>query len=293
MKRLGWLAVIVCAACGSKSTGDAGATSDAGEDVAVQDAVDDAWQPTTTVADVATDSGADTAAADVPAKPSPAAQQCADIASAICAAAKTCCTTAGISSDCLAFETERCMKSGFAGIDDASAAGIVKQDPKRAGVCTQALADAAKACDYAGLQAARRLCLLSWYDPASKGDQCTATAPIACDSFSGRCDPVTVDSYACRKAGGDGDSCKLGSPCGIELECLNGTLTRDMKCGTPGSTCNLSDTCPQGKKCNAGVCEAWADGGKEGAACKADTDCAIGWKCDTATSKCTGSLCGL
>ena len=181
-------------------------------------------------------------------------------------------------------------EGGLAGIDDASAAGVVKLDAGRAKACQVALDAAAQNCDYLGLQAARRQCLLAWHDVASKGDQCTATAPVGCDSFAGRCDPITTDTYACRKAGGDGDACNLGAPCSVDLDCLNTKVTRATQCGKANTTCELSDTCAQGFKCDSGfLCQPWADGGKAGAACKANADCAVGLTCGS--GKCGPSLC--
>ncbi len=275
-------ALVLLAACGTKAAADATTTEDVTLDVAssdTQDAVADAAGPTQT------DAGGDTAV-----KLSPAAQACADMAAQICSTAKTCCT-AGIGPDCATTQIDACMKSGFAGIDDASAAGVVKLDAVRGKACQDALDAAAKSCDYVGLQAARHQCLLAWLDTASKGDQCTASAPIACDSFSGRCSPVTVDLYTCKTAGATGDKCSTTELCGVDLECLNGTLTRSMTCGKPGSTCNLSDTCPQGTQCAAGNCTPWDGGGKDGVTCKADNECAVGFKCDVV--KCAPSLCGL
>lgn len=283
MKMQLWMALALLAACGTKTAADATTTTDVAADVALaDDAVEDATGPTTTVYDA----GADTAV-----KLSPAAKQCSQIAAQICGAAKSCCK-AGVGADCEANETEACMKLGFAGIDDASVVGVVKLDAGRAKACQVTLDAAGQSCDYIGMQAARRQCLLAWLDSASKGDQCTATAPVACDSFTGRCDPVTTDSYACRKAGADGDACNLGKPCSVELDCLNTQVTRATVCGKPNSTCEISDACAQGFKCSSGfACEPWADGGKDGATCKADLDCAVGLKCDGA--KCGQSLCGL
>jgi hypothetical protein len=285
MKNAKWLMLALLAGCGTKAAADATSAEDAVADIAaVDDAVGDATGPTTTVYDA----GADTAAADVPVKLSPAAQMCADIGAQIAAAAKTCCNSLA-AGDWATVEADLCMKAGFAGIDDASAVSVVKLDAARGKACKEALDAAAKNCDYLGLQAARHQCLLAWVDTASKGDQCTATAPVPCDSFSGRCDPVTTDTYACRKVGVEGDACKLGSPCGVDLECLNGTLTRAMTCGKPGSTCNLSDTCPQGFQCTSGACVAWAAGGKAGATCKSNADCAVSFVCSAGT--CAPSLC--
>lgn len=193
--------------------------------------------------------------------------------------------------DCVAKETEACLKVGFAGIDDASAAGTVTLDIKRQAVCDAELDSAAKACDRVGMIAARARCLLAWGDKAKVGEDCSATAKIGCDGYQARCDPITTDLYKCQKAGGEGDGCKLGSPCNITLECLNTNLTRDMKCGKPGSTCHLSDSCPQGFQCKAEVCEAWTGGGQDSAVCKGDADCAVGWAC--VSGKCATAFCGL
>ena len=303
-QRLLAAAVLTCtvAACGSTSAtgGDASAVEDAATADATSGA--DGAADGGATADGATTDGAmadgaapsdASASVDVPtAATSPAVQQCGEIAAQLCAAAKTCCD-AGTSATCVADQTEACLKAGFAGLDDPSAAGTVHPDPVRAAACSSALDAAAKGCDRVAFQAARRLCLLAWTDAAKVGDDCAATAPIACDGGAGRCDPVTMDTYTCKKAGADGDGCKLGAPCGIALECLNSTLTRAMKCGKPGSTCHLSDVCPQGAKCDASEsCVPWSDGGKTGAACKADGDCAVGWAC-SAGATCAPSLCGL
>ncbi len=276
-KRL-FLALALLAACGSKAATEA--AIDAAADVAPADAGFDAAGPLDTGADVAV-------------QLSPAAQMCADIASQVCITAMACCQ-AGTSADCVANETAACLKVGFAGIDDASAAGVVKLDATRGKACHAALNAAATGCDYLGIQAARRQCLLAWLDSASKGDTCTATAPIACDSFGGRCDPVTTDSYACRKAGADGDGCNLGKPCSIDLDCLNTKVTRATVCGKRNSTCELSDACAQGFKCSSGfACEPWDGGGKSGVTCKADNECAVGFACNANSAKCAPSLCGL
>ena len=274
MTKRWWLAVALLAACGSKAAAESGV--DAAADAA----------PGADAAGDALDTG--DASADVVVALSPAAQMCADIGAKIAATAKTCCTTLA-AGDWAGIQTDDCMKAGFGGIDDASAAGTVKLDATRGKACEDALAAAAKACDYAGLQAARHLCLLAWLDTSKVGDDCTAAAPVACGGFVGRCSPVTVDLYACKTAGTTGDKCGATQPCGVDLECLNGTLTRAMTCGKPGSTCNLSDTCAQGFQCDAGACKPWVGGGTEGALCKADTDCAIRFVCGAGA--CVESLC--
>jgi hypothetical protein len=279
--KYGWLAILLTAACGTKTA--ASATTDVVADVAAADAEDAAADLTVN------DDGMDAVAP----KLTPAQQMCTDIATQICGAAKTCCT-AGVTKDCVGAEYNACLKVGFEGIDDASAAGVVKLDATRGKACQDALNAAAKNCDYVGLRAARHLCLLAWLDTASVGDQCTASSPVACDSFAGRCDPVTTDSYACRKAGGDGDGCNLGKPCGVDLDCLNTKVTRATICGKPASTCELSDACTQGFKCDPSyACAPWDGGGKDGVTCKADNECAVGFKCDINSVKCTPSLCGL
>lgn len=244
--------------------------------------------PFTTVADV--QNGAD--GADVAGGDSPALAMCKEIATKYCAAAKTCCP-AGASTACAADQEAACLKAGFAGLEDASTAGLVKTDATRLAACQKALDAATKACDRVAMEAARRQCLLAWTDVAKVGDQCAATAPVPCDGVAGRCGPLTVDLYECRKAGGQGDSCSPGVPCSLELECQNTTLTRAMQCDKPGSTCHLSDSCPQGFECSTAgeVCVPWDGGAKDGQPCKADADCAVGLACTS--SKCAPSFCGL
>lgn len=285
-----WLACGFLTACGA-SAGTAGAppadaaaeTSDAATVDSAVDAATDSGGPSTSVFD----GGPDKAA---PIADSPAVKMCQDIVSQICKAAKSCCA-AGVSMDCEANETADCLKLGFGGIDEASAAGVVKLDAGRGADCKAALTAAAKACDYVALKAAERRCLMAWLDSASKGDKCTATAPVACDSFAGRCNPVTTDTYTCSQAGAAGDACKPTQLCGVDLECLNGNLTRDMKCGKPGATCHLSDACAQGFQCVADACQPWTGGAKDGGACKTDPDCAVGLTCSG--GKCGPSMCGL
>ena len=264
MKQGFWLALGLVAACGSK----AAATGGTSDDVQITDVAD--------------------ASADVAVTLSPAAQMCADIGAQIAAAAKTCCTTLS-AGDWAGIQADDCMKAGFGGMDDGSMAGTIKLDATRGKACQDALAAAAKSCDYLGLQAARHLCLLAWQDTSKVGDNCSATSPIGCDGFKGRCSPVTTDLYTCKTAGATGDQCGTTQPCSVDLECLNGSLTRALTCGKPGSTCNLSDTCAQGFQCQSGKCVAWDAGGKDGAACKSDTDCAIRFVCGAGT--CVESLC--
>lgn len=268
---------------GSKAGSDAATPADTAADSATT--ADTAATADTTTGDATTT--ADTTTTDTTSAPTPSEAACQALAQQYCDAMAKCCG-APAPGNCLAAQEQACMKAGYLAIEDAAGAGDLKLDAARDQACKQAVTQALSACDRQAFERARKLCLQAWTDSVAIGETCHATAPLACAQGKGTCDPKTTDEFVCAKAGSEGDGCKLGSPCGVDLECLDTQLTRAKVCGKPGSTCHLGDDCWDGWVCESGKCA--KDPKAIPASCQADGDCPTTHGCKG--GKCVPKLCG-